>query len=91
MRPCWDTKGNGICQTCGRKGPANIQTLRALGWHHGAGVTIGGSGYEALLCPNCAKDEKRRKTTRSTLEQDQLPIDWTQCEVAPRSQGGHTR
>ena len=86
---CWDCKGNGICQTCGRKGPSCVDSLRALGWHHGKGVTMGGDPYEVLLCPRCAKDEKRRMVSRTTLEQEELPLDWGQPVV--KSQGGHTR
>lgn len=91
MKPCWDAKGNGICQTCDRTGPSDVQVLRALGWHHGAGVTIGGQDYEALLCPNCAKDVKRKVIIKSTMKQDQLPIDWGHYRQQPKSQGGHTR
>lgn len=91
MKPCWDAKGNGLCQTCGRPGPDSVETLRVRGWHYGSGVTIGGVPYEALLCPRCAKDVKRKVIVKSTLEQDQLPIDWDSCRVEPKSQGGHTR
>ena len=91
MKPCWDGKGNGFCQGpgCSKQGPGDVEILRALGWHHGSGVTIGGDPYEALLCPHCAKDTQRRVVTRSTLEQDQLPIEWP--AFRPKSQGGHTR
>lgn len=68
-----------------------IEFLRVLGWRHGAGVTIGGQPYEELLCPLCAKDEKKKVRTKPDLEQDALPIDWDQYQTVPRTQGGHTR
>lgn len=68
-----------------------MEILRALGWHYGKGVTIGGDAYEALLCPHCAKDTTRRVVVKSTLEQDQLPIEWAAYRQQPKSQGGHTR
>ena len=88
---CWDSKGNGICGTCARKGPDDVEVLRALGWYYGAGSTIGGSQYEALLCPACAKDEKRRVVTKVSIEQDALPIDWGRYRAVVKGQGGHTR
>lgn len=88
---CWDSKGNGICQTCDRRGPDSVQVLRALGWHHGKGVTIGGEPYEALLCPHCAKDAKRRAVVKSEITQDELPFDWEQCKAVEKGQGAHTR
>lgn len=91
MKPCWDAKGNGICQTCGKVGVEDVEVLRALGWHYDKGRTIGGQDYEALLCPHCAKGAHRKTIIKSTLEQDQLPIDWGQYRALPKSQGGHTR
>lgn len=94
---CFDARGNGICQTCGKAGPGHevrrlgIDFLRVLGWHYGSGETIGGQQYEVLLCPHCSKDEKRRVVVKSTIEQDELPIDWEALRTVPKSQGGHTR
>jgi hypothetical protein len=88
---CWGSKGNGICGTCGREGPRNIEVLRALGWHYGNGDTIGGAQYEVLLCPACAKDEKRRVVRKPSIEQDSLPIDWGQYAAVEKGQGGNTR
>lgn len=88
---CWDGKGSGLCQTCGGSGPDNVEVLRALGWHYGNGVTMGGAAYEVLLCPRCAKDEKRRTVNRAAIEQDALPIDWDQYAAVVKWQGGHTR
>jgi hypothetical protein len=68
-----------------------VEVLRALGWHYGNGVTIGGAPYEVLLCPGCAKDEKRRVVIRPSIEQDALPIEWEQFKAAKKGQGGHTR
>jgi len=53
-----------------------VQVLRALRWHHSSGTTIGGAPYEALLCPVCAKDERRRKRIPTTIDQEALPLDW---------------
>jgi hypothetical protein len=92
---CWDKAGNGVCQTCGKLGPGYarrklaIDFLRVLGWHYGAGETIGGQQYEQLLCPVCSKNEHRRAVTKPSIDQDELPIDWGQ--VQEQSQGGHTR
>jgi hypothetical protein len=88
---CWNSKGDGVCDTCGKVGPSGVEVLRALGWHHGAGQTIGGGAYEALLCPVCAKDEKRRKVNKPSIEQDALPFDWNQFVAVQKGQGGHTR
>jgi len=94
---CWDKAGNGVCQTCGTLGPGYarrklaIDFLRVLGWHYGEGVTIGGQQYEVLLCPDCSKNQKRRVVTKPEIDQDELPIDWEQYRVQPRTQGGHTR
>jgi hypothetical protein len=87
---CWDSKGNGVC-SCGREGPSDVEVLRALGWHYGNGVTISGAQYEALLCPACAKDEKRRVVRKPSIEQDALPLDWGRCAAVVKGQGGHTR
>ena len=95
--PCWDTRGNAICQSCktmlnaGPNRQKAIQFLRAAGWHHSKGVTIGGDSYEALLCPHCAHDEKRRKIVRPSIEQDGLPLDWSLCAAVPQEQGSHTQ
>lgn len=94
---CFDARGNGICQSCGKTGPGHevrrlgIEFLRVLGWHYGSGDTIGGQQYEALLCPACSKDEHRRKVTKPTIKQDALPLDWDACKTVPQSQGGYTR
>lgn len=94
---CWDAKGCGVCQTCGKIGPGharrpeNIDFLRVLGWHYGSGETIGGKQYEMLLCPHCSKDEKRRVIVKPSIEQDALPLDWGQCVAPAKSAGGHTR
>lgn len=94
---CWDARGCGICQTCGKVGPGHevrrlgIEFLRVLGWHYGAGDTIGGQRYEQLLCPHCAKDTQRRVVAKVSIEQDELPLDWGQCRVQEKTQGGHTR
>lgn len=93
---CWGPGGSGICQSCGKTGPGHevrriaVEFLRVCGWHYGNGDTIGGDPYEALLCPQCSKDEKRRVVKKPGIDQDMLPIDWAQCQVTEHSQGGHT-
>ena len=96
MGSCWDARGCGICQTCGKVGPGHevrrlgIEFLRVLGWHYGNGETIGGDQYEVLLCAACAKDEHRRVIKKPSIDQDALPIDWEQFKVQGKSSGGHS-
>lgn len=93
----WAADNSGFCDTCGKTGPGHrdhqvaVQMLRALGWHHGEGVTMGGQRYEALLCTGCARDEHRRKRSIQQVEQDAFPIDWDTCRVVERGQGSQTR
>lgn len=80
----WIGNGDAACDTCGRIYPAPadlyrgvaIQRLRAAGWHYGSGETYGGEPYEALLCPHCARDEKRRRRESKEIDQEGLPLDW---------------
>lgn len=94
----WDDQGNAHCH-CGAKRPAaatregTLQTLRAQGWHHSAGKTLSGNDYEALLCPACAKDEKKRRVTKPDpgLDQDALPINWDTYRPKVKGEQQHER
>lgn len=94
----WDDKGNARCH-CGSTWPAaatrdvTVQMLRARGWHHSAGKTLGGDDYEALLCPTCVKGEKKRRTTPSGsgLDQDALPINWDPYQSKVKGEQQHQR
>lgn len=89
----WDAHNNGLCDSCGRKGPGHdsrriaVEYLRALGWHHSHGRTIGGDEYDAILCPQCAKNEKQKKLTKSTLDDEPLPLNWEEFRPEARGPG----
>jgi len=79
----WMLYGDAVCDSCGavRLGHADrhraIQILRAAGWHHFCGETIGGKPHEAILCKACVKEEhKRPKATPALAQDEQLAIDW---------------
>lgn len=94
---CFNKRGDGICQSCGKTSPGHevraraIEVLRARGWVYGSGVTIGGQPYEALLCPSCTRDEKRPVRVKRILDQDALPFDWEQGGAAVRGAGIESR
>lgn len=84
----WTSLGDAICDSCSeaRIGHADrataIQMIRAGGWHHAVGVTIGGVPYEAILCKTCARDERKRPRTAKPLADEQaLPMDWEQWRI----------
>lgn len=94
----WDAKGNGVCDSCGHVGPGNmhrataVEVLRVLGWHHSKGVTIGGDRYEGILCPLCARNERRKiKTKKEAPQQDAFPLDWEQFRVQEQGEGFQSR
>jgi len=79
----WMLCGDAVCDSCGavRLGHMDrhraIQILRAAGWHHFDGNTIGGVPHEAILCKACVKEERKRpKTIAALAQEEQLPIDW---------------
>lgn len=82
----WTSFGDAVCDSCGdvRIGDPDrhqaIQVIRAAGWHHSAGHTIGGVAYEAILCKACVKEEhKRTKKVRFVeAQEEELPLDWGQ-------------
>jgi hypothetical protein len=94
--PCWDTNGSGICQGCARIGPGTLDRgkailyLRASGWHYNKGVTHNFTPYEMLLCPQCARDEKKRAQKIAPIQQDALPIDWESFQVEVRHPGSQS-
>lgn len=92
----WLPDGCATCDTCGklRIGPHEreqaIQMMRAAGWHHWVGVTLGGVGQEVILCPQCAKDEKKRPRSTVIIEQDSL-FEWKELQDFGKSQGIQSR
>jgi hypothetical protein len=95
---CWHANGDGICQGCGKVRPGiadrdmTITYLRAAGWHYSAGYTQNLAPYEMLLCPQCARDEKKRVVNRQpVLDQDALPLDWDACRPEVKGEGAQSR
>lgn len=95
----WDAFGNGICDTCGTcshvsspdRGTA-VEVMRAMGWHHSKGITIGGDQYEALLCPHCGRDEHRKTRPKTPpIEQDGFDLDWEQYRAGVTGNGFQSR
>lgn len=92
----WLPSGDGVCDSCPQLGAgtgdqhSTIQRLRAAGWHHAAGQTLGGQSYEALLCPGCAREQKRRKQIKFSFEQQSLPMMQEELwNPAPKSTRGN--
>lgn len=79
----WTSLGDAVCDSCGemRLGDPDrhtaIQRIRAAGWHHSQGVTLGGQPYEQILCKEDAKGERKRpQRTLHVQQEETLPIDW---------------
>lgn len=76
----WDNNGDTRCNSCGKQGYGDkdrhkaVQRLRAAGWHHAQGVTLGGRNFEEILCPGCAKDGYKRTRNKAQIAQDPLPM-----------------
>ena len=89
----WTALGDAVCDSCPaeRIGHPNrheaIQRIRAGGWHHMAGTTIGGAPFESILCRSCVKDEHRRPRSTATIENEELPLDWA---VERKVERGHS-
>lgn len=89
----WLPKGYAACDTCGiaravvSDREASIQLLRAGGWRHMAGRTLGGQDFETILCAGCTKDEHRRSRTKPSEQEDTLPIDWEAHRVVRGKEG----
>lgn len=94
----WTPTGDATCDTCGhlRFCPEDralaVQMMRAGGWRHMKGTTEGGREFETILCPRCAKDEKRRtRSSKETIEQEELPLDFEAGRVVVGKQGFSSR
>lgn len=61
--------------------------LRAGGWRHMQGETLGGEPFETILCPDCAKGEYRRTRTKAEGVQEELPLTWEEPKVVRGAQG----
>lgn len=71
---------------------AAIQIIRAGGWHHALGQTMGGTPYEAILCKRCAREEHKRPPKKPPLEQDEtLPLNWEEWRHIERGEGFQSR
>lgn len=70
---------------------AVIQRMRAARWHHAQGNTIGGAPYEAILCPKCAKDERKRRRDKPSIKQEALPLSWEEYRRNEQAQGFQSR
>jgi hypothetical protein len=92
----WLPDGCATCDTCGKlriglhERKAAIQAMRAGGWHHSKGLTIGGVPYEVILCPGCAKDERKRQRNIVVVDQDSL-FDVEEYGKIERGQGVQSR
>jgi hypothetical protein len=93
----WTPQGDAVCDTCGVVRAADgdrhhaIQIIRAGGWHHAAGKTLGGADFEAILCARCARDERRRTRQLPLPQQEALPFDWENWRHTPDGQGFQSR
>lgn len=79
----WSSFGDAVCDSCGDVRPGDpdrhkaIQIIRAAGWHHAIGETIGGQPYEHILCKEDACGEHKRPKRILHVDQEEvLPIDW---------------
>jgi hypothetical protein len=95
----WDERGDAVCDSCGqtRMGhhirPAAIQMIRAGGWHHALGHTIGGEPYEAILCKGCVREEHKRpkKITPMDMTGEELPLPWEEWRIVEHGPGSQSR
>jgi hypothetical protein len=93
----WLPLGDAACDTCGKQRVGSfdrtkaIQMLRAGGWHHMAGLTIGGVPFESILCRVCGHDEHRRPRTSAVAQQEELPLDWEEGRTVVGAQGVQSR
>lgn len=93
----WLPRSYAACDTCGfervvlEDRDAAIQLLRAGGWHHMRGKTLGGQEFETILCRKCAKDERRRTRVKEEVEQDALPLNWEEGRIVVGKQGVQSR
>lgn len=83
----WLLCGDATCDTCGHVRVAactqgdTIEMMRAAGWAHMKGTTLGGQEFETILCPACRRDEKRRTRVKAEMDQEALPLNWEEGRV----------
>jgi hypothetical protein len=93
----WLASGDAACDTCEHvricvpERERAIQMMRAGGWRHMKGKTLGGQDFETILCPTCAKDERRRRRKQEPTDQEALPLDWEEGRIVVGKQGVQTR
>lgn len=93
----WLPNGYVACDTCGlervcvQDRALATQMLRASRWRHMVGKTLGGKDFEAILCPGCAHDERKRSRIREQMIQDELPLNWEEGRIVVRQQGVSSR
>lgn len=93
----WLASGDAACDTCATvricvsERAKAIQMMRAGGWRHMEGKTLGGQDFETILCPGCTRDERRRTRTKADVEQDALPLDWEEGRAVVGKQGFQSR
>lgn len=68
-----------------------IQMMRAGGWRHMRGQTLGGQQFETILCPTCIKDTKRKSRAKTETVQDALPLNWEEGRKVVGGQGVSSR
>lgn len=92
----WLPDGDAQCDTCEQVRIAfddrhhTIQVMRAAGWRHMKGTTLGQVPFETILCPGCTKEQKRKTRTKQEGVQEALPLDW-QEEKTVGGQGVSSR
>ena len=86
-----------VCDGCGAtRGVTgdreeSVQLLRAGGWRHLKGKTLGDEDFETILCPGCVKDQRRRSRDKTQVEQDTLPLDFEEGRIVVGRQGVSSR
>lgn len=65
------------------------ESARSHDWHHGVGVTIGGTPYDVALCPACAKASRRTRSSKVQLPQEELPL-WPEERRSHHATSGRT-
>jgi hypothetical protein len=93
----WTAKGDAACDTCGTERACvpdrhlAIQMMRAGGWRHMKGTTLGGQEFETIICSPCTKGEYKRSRGRRDTVQQELPLDFEEGRVVARGEGVQSR
>lgn len=93
----WLEKGDAQCdncpsvRTCVPDRAQSIQMMRAAGWRHLEGTTLGGKAFETILCPPCVGTEHKRSRLKAETDQQELPLDFESGRVVPGRQGFSSR